>query len=117
MLNFFKKKHSTETDGFCDLDAQETLCLYETQKTAYVWLDVRTSEEWKEGHIPHAKHIPIDDIENRLSEVGSPNQKYIVYCHSGGRSAKVCEFLVEKGFKNIINYSGGMSHWTGPTEK
>lgn len=101
---------------FKTIEVDEALKLYETQKDTFVWLDVRTYDEYNSGHIPGVKHIPIDEIKARLIEVGNPDQKYIVLCHSGGRSANVCHFLSEKGFKNLTNYSGGMSEWRGPVE-
>lgn len=99
-----------------DLCQEECLKLFETGKEKYIWLDVRTDEEFKEGHIPDAKHIPIDEIEQRLKEVGPKEACYIVYCHAGGRSSQVCEFLAIQGFKNLFNLEGGLSHWKGPVK-
>ncbi|WP_070120374.1 rhodanese-like domain-containing protein [Bacillus marinisedimentorum] len=75
-------------------------------------LDVRTSQEFAEGHIPGAMLIPLQELEGRLGELDKEG-KYVVVCRSGNRSAQASEILAENGFTNIHNMNGGMSQWTG----
>ncbi|HSD85832.1 MAG TPA: rhodanese-like domain-containing protein, partial [Anaerolineae bacterium] len=60
-------------------------------------LDVRQPEEWNEGHIPGAKLIPLDQLEQRVNEV--PRDKdVVVVCQSGGRSKQGCALLRQAGY-------------------
>jgi len=76
----------------------------------FVMLDVRTPEEFAESHIPGATLIPVQEIENRLSEVPGDRQVY-VYCRSGVRSVKASRILAKAGFTHIENVEGGIMAW------
>ncbi|RLL54731.1 rhodanese-like domain-containing protein [Mariprofundus sp. EBB-1] len=85
----------------------------------FMLLDVRTSEEYAEGHIAGATLIPIQVLAERLSEVPKNKQVY-VYCHSGARSARASKLLAKHGFRNIENIMGGIVAWKDagyPVEK
>ncbi len=80
-------------------------------------IDVRTQEEFKQGHIPGAMNVPLDLTEVLFAEkFPDKDKKYLLYCHSGGRSALVCNFLKHSGYKNICNL-GGIMNWKGKLEK
>jgi len=82
----------------------------------YVILDVRTHDEYMEGHIPGAVLIPDYDIEARAeSELQNKDQLILVYCRSGRRSKLAAEKLVELGYTNIKEF-GGIIDWTYETE-
>ncbi|MNJ63553.1 Thiosulfate sulfurtransferase PspE precursor [compost metagenome] len=72
-------------------------------------LDVREPEEWAEGHIEGAKHIPLGQVLERLRELNA-DEELIVICRSGNRSGLACELLEEKGF-NVVNMTGGLLAW------
>ncbi|AZK44876.1 rhodanese-like domain-containing protein [Paenibacillus lentus] len=72
-------------------------------------LDVREPEEWAEGHLHGAKHIPLGQILERLSELNA-EEELVVICRSGNRSGLACELLQEKGF-NVVNMTGGLLAW------
>jgi rhodanese-related sulfurtransferase len=76
-----------------------------------VVLDVREADEWLEGHIPGARHIPLGELPLRLAEL-DPSVETIVVCHSGVRSARACQFLAAHGFR-AVNMAGGMLQWPG----
>ncbi|GAA4892979.1 hypothetical protein GCM10023311_16780 [Flaviramulus aquimarinus] len=67
-------------------------------------LDVRTQKEWDNGHIEHAIHIPLNELNNRVDEVKKLNKPFIVCCESGVRSAKAAKFL---NLNNIDATNGG----------
>lgn len=67
-------------------------------------LDVRTQREWDKGHIENAKHIPLDELRNRVGELKKLNKPVITCCASGARSAKAAEYL---NLNNIITTNGG----------
>ncbi|MCY0899061.1 MAG: rhodanese-like domain-containing protein [Firmicutes bacterium] len=78
-------------------------------------VDVREASEFREGHIPRAKHIALSQLVHRLKEV--PKDKtVVVVCRSGNRSNRAAELLSEAGFRNVFNMSGGMQRWRGPLQ-
>ena len=80
-------------------------------------VDVRSPQEWAVGHIDGALHIPVDDVQKRLSEVPRDGRKLYVICAGGGRSTAAAEFLANRGFLNVHNVEGGMNAWRGKVVK
>lgn len=72
-------------------------------------LDVREPEEWVDGHVPGATHIPLAEVAARIGEVPSEGTVYVI-CHSGGRSQKAAEVLRAAG-TDAVNVAGGTSAW------
>jgi len=83
-----------------------------------VIIDVRTPEEYKEGHIPHSMLINFYD-KNFSQNLDTLNKSktYLVYCAAGGRSSKASTQLSGKGFKNVYNLEHGFSQWDGDVAK
>ncbi len=76
-----------------------------------VVVDVRTHPEYREGHIPQSKHIPLPEIRHRMDEL--PKDKVIVtVCRTGHRSLVAAQALVGAGYQ-VKNLSGGMEFWPG----
>ena len=78
-------------------------------------IDVRTPDEYLEGHIPGSRNIPLDRIHEIEKAVSNRDAKLFVYCLSGARSASACAQLVRMGYTNIVNI-GGIAHWNGRIE-
>jgi len=76
----------------------------------YIILDVRTLEEFGQGHLEGAVHIPVNELEGRLGEL-SKDKPIIVYCKSGGRSKTASDLLIENGFTQVYDMSGGILEW------
>ena len=76
-----------------------------------VILDVRTEEEYNDGHIGKAILIPVSELESRLDELGKDTET-LVYCRSGVRSATASQILTDNGFSNVYNMLGGIVAWT-----
>lgn len=72
-------------------------------------LDVRTDEEYNNGHIKNALNIPLDDIINEKIDIDK-NKTILVYCQSGNRSQKASSKLVSLGYEKIYNF-GGINNW------
>lgn len=74
-----------------------------------VLLDVREDDEWAAGHAPQAVHIPMSQLAGRLADVPAAEPLYVI-CRTGGRSARVTNYLNNNGW-DAINVDGGMSMW------
>ena len=96
-----------ETDVYKSVDVKE----FETAMTGnYLLLDVRTQEEYDEGHIAEAVLIPHNELADRLSEIEGYD-KVLVYCASGNRSVTASQILINAGYKEVYNLKGGFSAW------
>ena len=75
-------------------------------------LDVRNDAEFANGHIVDAKHIPVDNLAERLNELTKYKDKPIlVNCQRGMRSAKACDILRKAEFTQVHNLQGGLDAW------
>ncbi len=73
----------------------------------YIIIDVRTSEEFEEGHISDALNISHDVIRDEISSyVPDKNEKIYLYCRSGNRSSTALKILNELGYDNVIDLGG-----------
>lgn len=81
----------------------------ELPEDAYL-LDVREDDEWVAGHAPGAHHLPMTELPQRLAEVPT-EEDVVVVCRSGGRSARVVAYLMQRGWDNVRNLVGGMDEW------
>lgn len=83
-------------------------------------VDVREPNEWDQGHIPGAMHIPVAQISLRLSELEDfRNTPVVLQCRSGVRSAQAAAKLKSAGFTQLYNLEGGILAWNAanmPTE-
>ena len=78
----------------------------------FIILDVRTKEEYDNGHIPGAKLVPVQVLPMKLNELsGYKDKPILVYCASGGRSPRAVETLADDDFQNIYHLSRGISSW------
>ena len=73
-------------------------------------LDVRSTEEFARGHIDGAVSIPIQELSDRLDELGDRNETVVIYCQSGGRSMMAKRLLEGKGFTDVHDL-GGIGRW------
>ncbi len=103
------KEHDQEA-VYMNITAEGAKRLMDTEE-GYIILDVRTQEEYDEGHIPGAILIPNTEIEERAEEeLTDKDQLILVYCRSGRRNKMAAEILVELGYTNIREF-GGIIDW------
>ncbi|MFT4809386.1 MAG: phage shock protein E [Paraglaciecola sp.] len=77
-----------------------------------VIVDVRTPEEFQQGHIPNAINVPLSDIiENPTILKSSQEKPIVLYCRSGYRTGKAAEFLQKEGHQNLRHLEGDMQGW------
>lgn len=69
----------------------------------FVYVDVRTDEEWSEGHVDGAIHVTLADVEAGKTKMLPKDKELRVYCRSGRRSAQAIEALKKQGFTNLVN--------------
>lgn len=73
-------------------------------------LDVRPDKEYKQGHIPGAIHIPLNDLGSKAKKLRK-DKDIVVYCQSGNQSIWAIKRLMGMGFKNLHNLRGGYRVW------
>lgn len=73
-------------------------------------LDVREPYEFAYASIANSVLIPLNQLPERLSEL-DPDREVIVICHHGIRSQQAALYLVQSGFKQVANLSGGIDAW------
>jgi rhodanese-related sulfurtransferase len=92
----------------------EALQQLQTKEPDLLLLDVRTPDEFFIlGHIPGAQLLPIYELPGRISAL-NPQQKTVVICEHGIRSADASHYLAHHGFQHVYNLAAGMAEWNGP---
>ena len=111
--------HDKENDQgavYVNITAEEAKQIMDTEE-GYIILDVRTQEEYDQGHIPGAILISHEEIAEKAEDVlTDKDQLILVYCRSGRRSKIAAEALAELGYTNIKEF-GGISDWPYEVEK
>ena len=82
----------------------------EARRTDGLLIDVRTPEEYDEGHIPGSVNLPLGRTDAIKAVAPSPEARLYVYCRSGSRSARACALFEQMGYKNVRNI-GGILSW------
>lgn len=80
-----------------------------------VLLDVRTPEEYRQGHIPGSKNVPLY-VMDQVKEVADLDTPLFVYCHSGARSREAVSMLERMGYQQVKNI-GGITAYKGEVER
>lgn len=102
-------------DFFKQPDINKGLKEYAEAENA-VLLDVRTPQEYQEGHIPGSKNVPLQTIDKISSVADNKNIPLFVYCYSGGRSRQATAMLQHMGYANVQNI-GGITAYSGKVER
>jgi len=98
--------------GITMVNAQQARDLIKDSTT--VVLDVRSTQEFAQGHIQGARLIPVSEIDTRISELADlKDRPILVYCHAGSRSSTASRILLKNGFKKVSNLQGGITAWSG----
>ena len=102
--------------GYRQISMDDALRMMSSE-IGYIILDVRTAEEYNEGHIPGAINLPNESIgTSEISELPVKDQLILVYCRSGRRSKEAAEKLVKLGYTNVVEF-GGIIDWSGEIAK
>lgn len=77
-----------------------------------VVLDVREANEYQQGHLANAVHIPLGQLSKRIQELEKfRNQTLVAYCRTGNRSNSAARLLRKQGFSSVFNLAGGIVAW------
>ena len=103
-------KENNQGAVYVNITAEEAKQIMDSEE-GYIILDVRTQEEYDQGHIPGAIMISHEEIAEKAEGVlTDKDQMILVYCRSGRRSKIAAEALVELGYTNIKEF-GGIIDW------
>ena len=102
-------------DFFQQPDIHKGLKEYAEKENA-VLLDVRTPQEYREGHIPGSKNVPLQTLDEVRSVVENKDTELFVYCYSGARSRQAAAALGQMGYTNVRNI-GGIAAYQGKVER
>ena len=102
-------------DFFKQPDINQGIKDYQKTDNA-VLLDVRTPQEYMEGHIPGSKNVPLQTIDKVTSVAENKDTALYVYCHSGARSRQAANYLQHMGYTNVTDI-GGIAAYSGKVEK
>lgn len=110
-----KQTENTQEAALMNITAEEAKKLMDSE-SGYVILDVRTEQEYAQGHIPGAILIPDYEISEKAESVlTDKDQLILVYCRSGRRSKNAAAQLEEMGYTRIREF-GGILDWPYETE-
>lgn len=108
MLNIIKKIFTRNTEN--DLNYTELINMRKSSNET-ILIDVRSNQEYNEGHLNGAINIPIYEIEEKIQTiVRNKDTIIIVYCQSGARSKKAKKILEKLEYKNVYNLKGGIDN-------
>ena len=111
-----QEDHKAESPAFISISSDEAIKMMQ-ESEVYILLDVRTMEEYIEGHIKNAICIPNEMIDDTVVDtLTDMDQLIFVYCRSGRRSKEAAQKLVDMGYTKIYDI-GGIIDWKGEIEK
>jgi sulfur-carrier protein adenylyltransferase/sulfurtransferase len=94
-----------------EVDAPQARELLESPEPPLI-VDVREPDEWTEGHIPGAVHVPRGFLESRIEQSAPDRSRpVVVYCAGGARSAFAAKTLEDLGYENVVSLAGGFTDW------
>jgi len=117
VLMFNKKDKNIENQSTIRYVSMDEIVEIMNENKDYIILDVRTIEEYNEGHIPNAICISNETIgEETINELPNKEQLILIYCRSGNRSKQAAAKLEKLGYTNLVEF-GGIIDWKGEIVK
>ena len=83
----------------------------QARNEAVVYLDVREPNEWNLGRLPGAIHLPRGNLETKVEGIVDRNQKVVIYCARGNRSALAAVTMKQMGYENVASMARGFQGW------
>lgn len=107
LINLTNQRDAPESSLPLEMGVAE---VSELDRNEWFFLDVREVEEWEAGHIEWATLIPLGELASRSLELPR-DQKIVIVCRSGNRSAQARDLLLGQGFEAVTSMAGGMNEW------
>jgi phage shock protein E len=102
VFNLFKNSKLSQSQAFKQLSEDKSIRL----------IDVRTPQEFKEGHIARSVNLPLDSLQAKLARsLPDKDAKIFVVCYSGARASTAVSYMQKIGYTHVFNI-GGVSSWT-----
>ncbi len=76
-----------------------------------VYLDIREPNEWNLGRLPQAIHLPRGNLETKVEALIDRNQRVVIYCARGNRSALAALTMKQMGYENVASMARGIQGW------
>lgn len=95
--------------GISTLDAASALRLINDRDAVIV--DVRETGDYRDSHVPQARHIPFGTLRDRIGELSNKDKPILVYCRSGNVSQSACVLLKKHGLPDVHSLKGGFLAW------
>ena len=109
MFCFFINKISKREAQPYDINIEE---LFRKQSEGAIIVDVRSSQEYDEGHLNGAINIPYYEINNNVDKIlKDKNQEIVLYCEAGARSKKAYKRLIRLQYRKVYNLYGGLDNY------
>ena len=107
LQNFFHKYRESNSR---DIDYENAKMILKNDNDA-VLLDVRSPQEYREGHLENSINLPLYNIEQECEKI-LPNKEFtiIIYCQTGNRSKRAMQILKKEGYLNLYNIAGGIDN-------
>ena len=103
----------SELQSITPAELASRLALEQSDSSEWLLLDVREPEEREFVSIPNSEWIPMGELMFRLQEIQEKQTgTLVIYCHHGIRSHHAGRFLLEQGFQNVFNLTGGIDRWS-----
>lgn len=114
LSNGCTEKAELQNQSITDVTAQETISIIQENKNNpdFIIVDVRTPEEYAEGHIENAVNIDFnsDAFNDEISKLDR-NKTYLIYCRSGNRSSRALDVMIGLDFVEIYHFYEGIIGW------
>ncbi len=105
--HFFRKYRNSEENN---IDYENAKTILKNDKQA-ILVDVRSPQEYKEGHLDGSMNYPLYDLERNAEKLlKSKENTIIIYCQSGSRSQRALKLLQEQGYTNLYQIEGGLDN-------
>ncbi len=101
--------------AFRNLDPVEVKLILDNKNGTRL-IDVREEWEHKIAKIEDSELMPLSNFMSHITGLDKEDE-FIFYCHTGVRSANVCNYLAAQGFNNLINLKGGIEAWSNEVDQ
>lgn len=95
---------------FMEIEVADLFTMLEEDDNKIKLIDIRDMGEYDQGAIPGSENLPVHTLAEKMDELDR-NKILVFYCQVGIRSAQICAWFLENGFKHVHNLRGGIYAW------